>query len=66
MRTNIELDDALVAEAMKATGLRTKKAVVEEGLRRLIRANRQAAAIKAMAGVGREGDLDEVRGSSPR
>ena len=35
--TNIDLDEKLVAQALRATGLRTKKAVVEEGLRALIR-----------------------------
>ncbi len=36
MRTNIDLADTLVSEAMKVTGLGTKKAVVEETLRRLV------------------------------
>ena len=40
--TNVDLDEKLVAEAMKTTGLRTKKAVVEEGLRALIRLQGQA------------------------
>jgi len=39
--TNIDLDEKLIAEAMSATGLRTKKAVVEEGLRALIRLHEQ-------------------------
>ena len=37
MRTNIVLDDELVAEAMRRTGIKTKRAVVEEALRKLIR-----------------------------
>ena len=41
MHTNLNLDETLVAEALRATGLRTKKAVVEEGLRALIRLNEQ-------------------------
>lgn len=41
MRTNIEIDDELLAEAMKATGLRTKKGTVEAGLQALVRASRQ-------------------------
>ncbi len=36
MRTNIEIDDDLMAEAMERSGLKTKKAVVEEALRELI------------------------------
>jgi Arc/MetJ family transcription regulator len=37
VHTNIDIDDSLILRAMKLTGLRTKKAVVEEGLRALIR-----------------------------
>ena len=43
MRTNIEIDDALLAEAMAATGLKTKRKVVETGLRLLARHKCQAA-----------------------
>lgn len=42
MRTNIDIDDDLLAEAMRATGLKTKKATVEAGLRRLAQGNRYA------------------------
>ena len=41
MRTNIEIDDELMAEAMRRTGLRTKKAVVDEALRRMVQVERQ-------------------------
>ena len=41
MHTNLNLDEKLVAEALRLTGLRTKKAVVEEALRALIRLNKQ-------------------------
>jgi Arc/MetJ family transcription regulator len=41
MFTNIDLDEALVAQALRLTGLKTKKAVVEEGLRTLIRLHDQ-------------------------
>lgn len=41
MPTNLDLDESLVAEALSLSGLRTKKAVVEEGLRTLIRLHRQ-------------------------
>lgn len=61
MRTNIDLDDALLAEAMAATGLPTKKATVEEALRRLVRQHRQRSAIADMAGLGWDGDLDAMR-----
>lgn len=61
MRTNIEIDDKLLAEAMAASGLATKKATVEEALRRLVRQHRQGKAIAALAGAGWVGDLDEMR-----
>ena len=61
MRTNIELDDELLAEAMAASGLPTKKATVEEALRRLVQRHRQKKAIAGLAGAGWVGDLDETR-----
>ncbi len=61
MRTNIEIDDKLLAEAMAASGLATKKATVEEALRRLVHLHRQRKAIAALAGAGWTGDLDEMR-----
>ncbi len=41
MRTNIEIDDKLMKQAMKASGAKTKKAVVEEALRRMVQLQRQ-------------------------
>ena len=61
MRTNIELDDDLLSEAMIATGLATKRATVEEALRDLVRRHRQSKAIANLAGQGWEGDLDAMR-----
>ncbi|ACK52592.1 conserved hypothetical protein [Methylocella silvestris BL2] len=61
MRTNIEIDDELLAEAMAATGLSTKKATVEEALRALVRQKRQRRAIADMIGLGWQGDLDASR-----
>ena len=61
MRTNIEIDDKLMAQAMRLTGLSTKRAAVEEGLRLLVRIRKQAKALKALEGLGWEGDLDEMR-----
>ncbi|PDQ17979.1 DUF2191 domain-containing protein [Mesorhizobium sanjuanii] len=66
MRTNIELDDELIAEAMAASGLKTKKATIEAALRTLVRRHRQDMAIAALAGAGWDGDLDTMReGRSP-
>lgn len=41
MRTNIVIDDELMAQALKATGLTTKKDVVEQGLKLLIKRQKQ-------------------------
>ena len=61
MRTNIEIDDKLLAEAMKASGLATKRATVEEGLRLLVRLRNRAKAFEELRGLGWEGNLDEMR-----
>ncbi len=61
MRTNIEIDDNLMADALKATGLNTKKEAVELGLKALIKLNKQAS-IRALRGKLKwEGDLEEMR-----
>ncbi len=65
MRTNIEIDDALLAEAMAATGLKTKRKVVEAGLRLLARQKRQADARKLFGHVRWEGDLHRERLDGP-
>jgi len=61
MRTNIDIDDALLDEAMAATGLSTKKAVVEQALRQVVEQRRRRKALDALAGVGWEGDLATMR-----
>ena len=50
MRTNIEIDDDLMRDALAATGLTTKREVVAEGLRSLIRRSRQREALYALWG----------------
>jgi Arc/MetJ family transcription regulator len=65
MRTNIEIDDKLMAQALKLTGHPTKRAAVEEGLRLMIRLRKQAQALKALRGLGWEGDLGEMRRDRP-
>jgi Arc/MetJ family transcription regulator len=60
-RTNIEIDDELMAAAMKASGQKTKRAVVEEGLRELVREQRLRQALERLRGIGWEGNLDEMR-----
>ena len=61
MRTNIDIDDSLMNEALQVTGAKTKKAAVEEGLRLLVRLAAQRRAVEDMMGLGWEGDLDESR-----
>ena len=61
MRTNIDIDDELLTEAMVATGLSTKKATVEVALRRLVQRHQRRAALADMTGLGWEGDLGEMR-----
>ncbi|MBX9698628.1 MAG: type II toxin-antitoxin system VapB family antitoxin [Acetobacteraceae bacterium] len=61
MRTNIDIDDTLMARAMQATGARTKKQAVEEALKLAIRLDEQRKALEAMRGLGWEGDLDAMR-----
>lgn len=63
MRTNIEIDKALIAEAMEALGVKTKREAVTEALRSVVRAKRQLRAWDELRGLGWEGDLDEMRTS---
>lgn len=67
MRTNIDIDDKLMREAMKATGAKTKRAAIEKALRKLVALHKHDAAVKKafrrqekerMAAM-REGRLDE-------
>jgi Arc/MetJ family transcription regulator len=61
MRTNIEIDDTLMIEAMKAGGFKTKRETVEEGLRLIRQMNAQRELLALMGKVKWVGDLDEMR-----
>lgn len=61
MRTNIVIDDALMADAMKATGLKTKREAVELGLRTLVRLRRQEEIRRFRGKLAWTGDLDAMR-----
>lgn len=63
MRTNIVIDDGLIQKAMKATGLRTKRAVVEAGLLLLIQVKAQTGIRRLRGKIKWEGDLNEMRTS---
>ena len=61
MRTNIVIDDGLLERAMRATGAKTKREVVELGLATLVRLKEQEE-IRGVRGKLRwTGDLDETR-----
>ena len=63
MRTNIDIDDRLMADAMRATGAVTKKAVVEEALRMLVKTRAQASIRRLRGKITWEGDLEQSRQS---
>ena len=65
MRTNIEIDDRLMAEAMAASGLSSKRETVEAGLRLLARRKRQAGARDLFGQVQWVGDLGTERDDDP-
>jgi Arc/MetJ family transcription regulator len=65
MRTYLEIDDALLAEATRLTGLRTKREVIEEALRALIGLHRQEDILGAGDQIAREGSLDDMRPDKP-
>ena len=65
MRTNIDIDDRLMRQAMRSSGARTKRAAVEEGLRLLIRTRSQKSIRRLRGKVAWEGDLrHRVKGAS--
>jgi Arc/MetJ family transcription regulator len=61
MRTNIVIDDTLMADAMRATGSKTKRDVVELGLKTLLQLRRQAEIRDFRGRLTWAGDLDAMR-----
>ena len=61
MRTNIVIDDKLMQDTLKATGLRTKREVVELGLRTLLRLGRQSEIRRLRGKLAWDGDLEAMR-----
>jgi Arc/MetJ family transcription regulator len=61
MRTNIDIDDALMVEAQRASGHETKKATVEEALRLMIKLRRQKVVNAAFGKYRWRGDLARSR-----
>lgn len=61
MRTNIVIDDKLMKDALRATGAKTKREVVERGLKILVDLRKQEQARLLRGKIKWEGDLDEMR-----
>jgi Arc/MetJ family transcription regulator len=64
MRTNIVIDDKLMRDTLRATGIKTKREAVEEGLRSLLRLKRQARIRRLRGKLNWQGDLDVMRSDS--
>ena len=61
MRTNIVIDDRLMRDTLQATGLKTKREAVEEGLRALLRLSRQSKIRRFRGKLKWKGDLNAMR-----
>lgn len=64
MRTNIVIDDRLMRDALRATGLKTKRAAVERGLRTVVRLSKQAEIRRLRGKLRWQGDLGSMRSDS--
>jgi Arc/MetJ family transcription regulator len=62
MRTNIVIDDRLIAEAMRLSGARTKRQAVEDSLRLMVKLKRQEQVREAHGKLKWTGDLEAMRG----
>lgn len=60
-RTNIVIDEKLMEEGLRATGLKTRRALVDHALRELLRRESQKKILKLKGKIHWEGDLDEMR-----
>lgn len=61
MRTNIVIDDKLMSETLRVTGLKTKREAVELGLRTLLRLRKQANVRAYRGRLAWQGDLEAMR-----
>ena len=61
MRTNIVIDDRLMRDTLRATGLKTKREAVEEALRTLLRLSKQGEIRRLRGKVDWQGDLNAMR-----
>lgn len=61
MRTNVVIDDALMEDALRLTGLKTKREAVELGLKTLVRLKKQEEIRRFRGELQWDGDLEEMR-----
>ena len=61
MRTNVVIDDKLMARALRSGGYRTKRSAIEEGLRLLVHVNSQRKLRRLRGKIRWEGDLGAMR-----
>jgi Arc/MetJ family transcription regulator len=61
VRTNIVIDDGLMRETLRATGLKTKREAVELGLQTLLRLSKQAEVRRLRGKLDWQGDLNAMR-----
>ena len=64
MRTNIVIDDKLMRDTLRATGVKTKREAVELGLRTVLRLSRQAKIRRLRGKLDWQGDLNAMRSDS--
>lgn len=64
-RTNIDLDDGLLAEVMRRYGVTTKKEAVDLALRRLVGVPLSREFLLGLEGIGWDADLDDIRRERP-
>ena len=61
MRTTIDIDDGLIREVMRVSGIRTKRAAVETGLCLLVKTHTQGSIRRLRGKVHWDGDLNQSR-----
>jgi Arc/MetJ family transcription regulator len=64
MRTNIVIDDKLMRDTLRATGLKTKREAVDQALRTLLRLSKQAEIRRFCGKLDWQGDLNAMRSDS--
>ena len=64
MRTNIVIDDKLMRDALRLTGLKTKREAVDQALRTLLRLRKQAEIRRLRGKLDWQGDLNAMRSDS--